>query len=489
MPHRPISIQTLGLCFPHKVCFTDFSAQVHDGDRIAIIGQNGSGKSTLLQILQGRMDPSEGNIHVPEDVSFGYVPQVIEGFRTLSGGQRLNEALSLALSPHPNVLLLDEPTNHLDGMNRRSLMRHLQKFPGTLIVISHDVDLLRTCVNSLWHIEDGKISIFRGNYDDYRFEIIRKRNAIEDELTRLNRQKKEAHQSLMKEQARAKNSRLRGEKHIKQRKWPTIVSDAKARRAEETSGHKKNEINRQRQDLVEQLADLRLPEIIVPKFTLKACNVSPTQTVISIQEGSCGYGSPLLNNIFLDLKACDRLAITGDNGSGKTTLVRAIMNDELVIKSGGWLLPKREDIGYLDQHYATLNPFKTVLETIQEIASNWSHEAVRRHLNDFLFRKNEEVTALVSTLSGGEKVRLSLAQIATKTPRLLILDEITNNLDLETRTHVMQVLQQYPGALLVISHDEDFLKEIGIQNFYDLKNEKTRIFKMINCLYLMNPLS
>lgn len=472
MSHHPISIQTLGLCFPHKVCFTDFSAQVHYGDRIGIIGQNGSGKSILLKILQGRVDPSEGKIHVPEDVLFGYVPQVIEDFETLSGGQRLNKALSLALVPRPNVLLLDEPTNHLDAMNRRSLMRHLRKFSGTLILISHDVDLLRACVDSLWHIEEGKITTFTGNYDDYRREIALKRKAIEEQLSHLNRERKTAHQSLMREQARAKNSRYQGEKHIKQRKWPTIISDAKARRAEETSGLKKKEIQSKRLELVEQLADLRVPEIIVPKFSLKASDVSSSKTLVSIREGSCGYEAPFLANIFLSLETCDRLAITGDNGSGKSTLVRAIMKDELVIKSGDWLLPNREDIGYLDQHYATLNPCKTVFETIQEVAPMWFQGEVRRHLNDFLFRKSEDVTTLVSTLSGGEKARLSLAQIAAKTPKLLILDEITNNLDLETRTHVIEVLQNYPGAMVLISHDEDFLKEIGVHYFYDLGSGK-----------------
>lgn len=135
-------------------------------------------------------------------------------------------------------------------------------------------------------------------------------------------------------------------------------------------------------------------------------------------------------------------------------------------------MPKPEDIGYLDQHYSTLVSTRTVFEEIQTLAPTWPHEGVRRLLNDFLFRKNEEVLALVSTLSGGEKARLSLAKIAAKTPKLLILDEVTNNLDLETRAHVIQVLNHYPGALIVISHDEEFLKEIGIENFYELKSRK-----------------
>ena len=153
-------------------------------------------------------------------------------------------------------------------------------------------------------------------------------------------------------------------------------------------------------------------------------------------------------------------------------MIKAILDNESVIKSGNWHTPKVSDIGYLDQHYGTLSAEKTVLETIAELVPTWTHIEVRRHLNDFLFRKNEEVNALVRTLSGGEKARLSLAQIAAKTPKLLILDEITNNLDLETKEHVTQVLKAYPGAMIVISHEADFLEEIGINEVVDVNKFK-----------------
>ncbi|MDZ4322867.1 MAG: ATP-binding cassette domain-containing protein, partial [Alphaproteobacteria bacterium] len=280
----------------------------------------------------------------------------------------------------------------------------------------------------------------------------------------------ETHQALMKEQTRAAKSRAKGEKHIEQRKWPTIVSDEKARRAVETSGRKKKAIAHKKQDLIEQLSELRLPEILKPKFSLEVSTKS-SKALVSTQEGACGYSKPILQNIYLSVGPQDRMAIKGDNGSGKTTLIKAILNDPSVIKSGHWCAPNREDMGYLDQHYSTLDPQKTVLETIHDLVPTWTHGDIRRHLNDFLFRKNEEVNAFVKTLSGGEKARLSLAQIAAKTPKLLILDEITNNLDLETRDHVIQVLKEYPGAMMVISHDEDFLKTIKITHFYNINQE------------------
>lgn len=468
MSHSPIYLKNIGYSLPQKACFAGFTTQIHMGSRIAIIGNNGCGKSTLLKILQGLIEPTDGHVQTPEDAHLAYIPQVIEEFDALSGSQRFNRALTQAIALDPNVLLLDEPTNHLDLNNRKSLLRMLGSFPGTLIIASHDVELLRTVTDTLWHIDQGKIRVFSGQYEDYRRDLSSQRAAIEHELSHLNRQKKDIHQALMQEQERANKSRIKGEKSISKSKWPTMVSHAKARRAAETTGRKKNAIQHKKDGLLDQLSDLRQPEVIHPKFSLTSADVG-SKVIVSISYGSVGYEFTLLKSIRLSVIGVERLAIRGNNGSGKSTLLKAILGDESLRKSGEWSVPRFDEIGYLDQHYRTLDLNKTVLETIQDIAPSWEHAVIRRHLNDFLFRKNEEVHALVPTLSGGERVRLSLAQIAARTPKLLLLDEITNNLDLETRDHVIQVLRNYPGAMIVVSHDEDFLEAIEIKNFYDLR--------------------
>ena len=469
MIHKPIQLKNLSLLFPYKTCFEDFNAQIIYGSRIAIIGRNGGGKTTLLKILHGAVDPTSGSIQCPDDVVFGFVPQIVEDFESLSGGQRLNSAMTRGLRCDPNVLLLDEPTNHLDRNNRKSLMRMLRSYSGTLIIVSHDTELLRNCIDTLWHIDNGKIHVFSGNYDYYIREVRKARASIEQNLSRLDRKKKDMHHALMKEQKRAAKSKIRGQKSILQRKWPTVVSYAKAGRAEETSGRKKSAIDHKKQDLAEQLMILNLPEIIVPKFSLSGGEIAD-RTIISISDGSIGYTGkdPFLQKISLSISSKDRIAIQGDNASGKSTLIKAILGDARVVKSGNWQVPKLVDIGYLDQHYETLSSEKTVLETIFELVSTWTHVEVRRHLNDFLFRKNEEINNIVSQLSGGEKARLTLAQISALTPKLLILDEITNNLDLETREHVIEVLKHYPGSMIVISHDADFLKAIEIYDCYQI---------------------
>ncbi|MDR2371589.1 MAG: ATP-binding cassette domain-containing protein [Puniceicoccales bacterium] len=441
-----LKIETFSVAFPHKVCFEKFSTTVATGERIAIIGKNGSGKSTLLKII------AETN----RDVC--YIPQIIENFDRLSGGERFNRALSQALSTHPDALLLDEPTNHLDAANRKSLLRMLEDFSGTLMIATHDREILRKIVDKIWHIDGVKIHVFFGKYDDYMAEIQNKREAIVRQVEILNAQKKSMHEKLMKEQERIAKSKASGKKKVANRHWLKAVGHLKANQAEKSQGSKLKSIDAKKQQLLEQLEDLKLPEIIVPKFSISAQDIG-RKMLVSIRKADVAYGDKtILKNINLSVMSGERVAITGKNGSGKTTLVKAILNHPDTAKTGDWDVIPPEQIGYLDQFYTTLDPQKTALQIIPD----------RKLLNNFLFRKNEEVNNKVQNMSGGEKARLSLALIAAHTPKLLILDEITNNLDRETREHVAQVLKEYPGAMLLIAHDQEFLDAIAVDKCFEL---------------------
>lgn len=466
--HKPIQIKQLNLSFSHKTCFEEFSTDIDYGSRIAIIGRNGCGKSSLLNLLRGAISPTAGCVHLPPNAVIGYVPQVVTDFSEQSGGERLNNALTQAFNLQPNILLLDEPTNHLDERNRRHVLRWLVHFPGTLLVVSHDVALLRQMVDTFWHIDQGRIHIFTGGFDDYQQARSMQYANLQTSLQRLKSEKKSLHQSLMQEQQRAAKSKSKGAKNIDQRKWPTVVSHAKADRSQQTSGRKKAALSHKKEAVLAELAVLHLPEVIVPKFHLSA--KQNRHTILSISQGAIGYVQNhwLLQEIYLSVTAGHRIAIVGDNGSGKSTLLRAILGDPNVIRMGEWPLPKQNAIGYLDQHYQTLSPTDTVLTTISHLMPNCSQVEIRRHLSDFLFRSQEEVNTPIAQLSGGEKARLSLAQIAAFTPELLLLDEVTNNLDLETRQHIIEVLKAYTGSLIVISHDEDFLQAIDIQDHYKI---------------------
>lgn len=470
MIHKTIQIRGLSLYFPHKICFEDFSVQVPYGSKIAIIGRNGCGKSSLLKILLGKLEPSFGELFIPSDSQIGYVSQLIEEHQDLSGGQRFNELLTQELSSSPNLLILDEPTNHLDTSNKKNLIRLLRYYDGTLIVATHDKEFIRDCADILWHIDDEKVKVFSGDYDNYMQSIIQQRQYIEHKASCIDKEIKASHCSLMKEQQRASKSRAQGEKSIISHKWPTVKSATKVLRMVEASSRQQSAIRKQKEDLLEQFSQLRCPEIIRPTFNLKAKHQSD-RVIVSVNGGALGYqeGRWILESIYLNINTGQRIAIQGDNGAGKSTLVRGLIQDRRLYKGGEWITPQRHEIGYLDQHYAHLDGEKTVLEITQALMLDASHAQVRNFLNDFLFRKNEEVHCKVRDLSGGEKVRLSLAQIAASTPKILILDEITNNLDLETREHVIQVLRRYPGALVLVSHDEEFLNTLGGVEYVDIR--------------------
>ena len=195
------------------------------------------------------------------------------------------------------------------------------------------------------------------------------------------------------------------------------------------------------------------------------------KNVLSISEGSARYKTEMtvvLKNINVSLCGGERLAVVGENACGKTTLFKAILNDPEIARSGVWDTPPRKDIGYLDQYYQNLDDNKTVLETIADLIPYKTYGEIRNFLNDFLFRKNEEVNKKNVLLSGGERARLSLAVIAAKTPKLLLLDEITNNVDLQTKNHITQALKEYPGAMLIISHERAFLQKINAVGFLEL---------------------
>lgn len=460
----PITLKDLVLSFTNKICFEDFTTTIYPGSRIAIIGNNGNGKSCLLNILRQTLKPTSGQITVPSHISIGYVEQVIDEFDTLSGGQRFNKRLSEALGAFPDLLLLDEPTNHLDTHNRKQLIAMLQRYQGTLIVVSHDIELLRQSFDTLWHIDKNKVHIFNGRYDDYIKENQLEEKSIKSEISKLKQGKKKSHQDLMREQVRAKKSKAYGEKKYADDRM--ALQGARAQ-GQMTCNKNNKFLANKKEALLSRLNQLYTPEVIRPNFSLTADTLR-NGPLLTVREASIGYkeNQPILNNISLSLTIKSRVALRGKNASGKSTLVKAILNDKAIIRSGDWFLPKINTIGYLDQHYALLNPRLSVFDHLSQLRPDWNDAKKRRHLNDFIFRNNEIVYQSCEKLSGGEKVRACLSFLAAKTPRLLILDEVTNNLDLETKAHITQVLQAYPGALMVISHEQAFLDAINIELSY-----------------------
>jgi ATPase subunit of ABC transporter with duplicated ATPase domains len=456
-----LKIKNLSINFSGISLFDDFSASVNHGDRIAIIGANGCGKSSLLRAIISEI---EFNGQIKIDGSIINIPQntFING---KSGGESFNEHLTNLIANSPDLLLMDEPTNHLDIYNRKNLIRFVKKYHGAVVIASHDESFIKECCNILWIIEDRKIKIFHGCYDDYLRENEIKRHQIENEIAGLKHDNEKIHLEKMKEQDRLKNKKDRGGKAIENHRWPTVKSLTKLDRGNASSIDKMAKISEQKRELIENLNDIHKNKVVKLKFDIQSDNFHGA--ILSIRNGSIFRNSKkILDNINIEISSNDRVAIIGKNGSGKSSLVNAIIGNSEIERCGDWNLPNHNFIGYLDQHYRNLDQEVSIFDFVNSLKPDFDNIEIRKILNDFLFRKNEEVYNLIKNLSGGEMARLSLLQISLMNPRLLILDEVNNNLDITTKRYIINLLNKYSGAMIIISHDEDFLDKIGINKIF-----------------------
>ncbi len=242
------------------------------------------------------------------------------------------------------------------------------------------------------------------------------------------------------------------------------------------------------------LSDIFIPEELIPRFNFSSQSASSTACLVHIINGSVSYKidqtlQPILSDINFSLAGNEKILLQGNNGSGKTTFIKAILSnnnesqgfnnspnfkDTVLVRAGSWEVVDNINIGYLDQHYANLIPDLTAVESMQQYAPKMTMPEIRDHLNSYLLRKNEEVNLSVKYLSSGEKVRLSLALIAAKIPKLLILDEITNNVDLETKHHLQNILRSIPSSYILICHDGNFCQEFECDSQYIVENGKMR---------------
>lgn len=469
----PITLRHVALSFPHKICFERISVILSPGSKIGLMGQNGCGKSTLLRILCGLSLCSEGEIDIPPHLNMTYVPQRIpessyDSDIRRSGGEALYQAVCKAFSQNPDVLLLDEPSNHLDQQHRAGLLRLINAYKGTLIIASHDDEFLRH-MDALWHINAGTMTVFNGNFDDYlkMQHTIRLQDEVEENALRQ-------YQKDVKEEIQKKQTKNAGGKRKAAKKFGNDKMQLGGVKnwGEQSSGKALQHLHNKQRQIENTLKCRQKNEEVQPRFHLYG-ETGGQKNLVTIANGAVFYDNrEVLKKVSLAISKNERIALCGKNGSGKSTLLQAIMHSSTVVRTGFWDTPSLEHVCYLDQYYSLLRNAManngTVLSIVQETMPNSAYVDLRRHLNNFLFRKNEEINCPISLLSGGEQARLCLAVLAARSPQLLLLDEMTNNLDRITRQHVIRVLQAFPGALVLVSHDRDFLKAVGITTYYHI---------------------
>ena len=495
-----------------KSLFKNVQVNIGQGDRprIALVGSNGVGKSTLLKILAGQLSPTTGSVtrngtvyylpqistikqNIKADTVLDFLSSVSEEWWkieeilqaqfsatlnlslplfNLSGGELTKLFLAIGLSFEPQVLLLDEPTNHMDLMALESLRAFLNDFEGAFVIVSHKPFFLDQVTDITWELTPEGVKVYGGNFSLYREqkEIELEARLRSHEVAR--KELKRAKTTALQEQQRAAQSRKKGQQLAGS--IPRIVAGAMKRRAEVTAGIAKQKHEAAVANATQQVTQTKVR-------TTKATSIQLEQTsqkrrnLIDIQGANLWVAQNLLvKNIQLHISSGDRIAIAGANGSGKSSLVKAILHRDsttAILESGEILLAPTMQAVYLDQTYELVNREQTILENMQAANRNLNYQLLRQQLGHFLF-KYDDVHKSASVLSGGELARLAIAMISISQIDLLILDEPTNNLDIETVDQMVEGINEYQGALWVISHDLDFLSRIHITQAYKLSEQE-----------------
>jgi ATP-binding cassette subfamily F protein 3 len=362
--------------------------------------------------------------------------------KDFSGGWRMRLNLAQALISRADLLLLDEPTNHLDLDAVLWLQRWLNRFTGTLVLISHDRDFLDNVISQILHIEHQKAKLYAGNYSG--FERQRAEHLAQQDAQYQKQQKEVAHLTAFVDRFRAKAS--------------------KAKQAQS------------RLKRLQKLPELA-PAHIDSQFTFsfKQPETMP-YPLLSIENADCGYGENtiIVKNANITLVPGSRIGLLGRNGAGKSTLIKTLAGDISAVK-GDRAAAQELKIGYFSQHQLEqLHLSSTAIEHITRFHKNMTELQARTYLGSFGF-SGEQALSLVKTMSGGEKARLVLALIVLEKPQLLLLDEPTNHLDLEMRQALVLALQDFTGAIILIAHDR-YLLESCVDEFYLVANGKAEAF-------------
>ncbi len=463
-----LALQAIRLTLGNHLLLDGAELSVTAGDKIALVGRNGSGKSTLLKIAAGEIVPDGGVRFLQPGATIRYLPQEpdISGFATtlayveagmgegdddyraqylleqlglngredpaqLSGGEARRAALARAMAPEPDILLLDEPTNHLDLPAIEWLEAEIKSLKSALVIISHDRRFLAGLTRATVWLDRGVTR--RLNQGFGAFEAWRDTTLEEEELARhkLDRQ------------------------IVREEHWLTYGVTARRTRnvgrLERLAGLRADRKNQRR-----ATGDVRM--------TVTEASTSGAM-VVDADNISKSFGSrPIVRNFTTRVIRGDRIGIVGPNGAGKTTLIK-LLTGELAPDSGKLRLGSNLELATLDQRRKSLDPETTLKDALTAGGSdtliiNGQPKHVIGYMKDFLFGPEQARTA-VSKLSGGERGRLTLARALAMPSNFLVLDEPTNDLDLETLDLLQEMLSDYPGTVIVVSHDRDFLDRVA----------------------------
>ncbi|WP_010500862.1 ribosomal protection-like ABC-F family protein [Paenibacillus elgii] len=444
-----------------RLLFAADQLRVAEQDRIGIVGRNGAGKTILLQVLAGRMEADQGTVSVSGTV--GYIPQLQEDDAGKSGGELTSRSIEEALAGKPDLLFADEPTTNLDMEHIAWLERGFADFPGAIVIISHDRSFLDRVCSQIWELEGQRITVFKGNYSDY--------DAQKQLAKRQQQEKYEEYVTRKQELERA--IALKKQKAVHMLKPPSHMGTSESRLWKMQKGTKQKGMHQSikaietRIDKLERVEKPReLPQV---KMDIPDAAAFRSRAVLRVERLSASVGRRTLwKNASFQLKSGEKAALIGPNGSGKTTLIRKIIRAE----EGVHLVPGLR-IGYFSQNLDILRPEKSILDNVKA-TSDHPEQLIRSVLARLLFRQ-DDIYKRVDVLSGGERVKVAFAKVFCSPIHMLVMDEPTNYLDIDSIEALEQLLAAYPGTVLFVSHDRRFVRRIAGKMF-EIRNESIVTF-------------
>lgn len=527
-----LTLQDITYIHPNKdLLFIDLDFIVNNHQKIALVGNNGTGKSTLLKILAGELQPSGGLVkadpkpyYVPQlfgqfndhsvaealriDVKLNALREILEGrvteenmellnddwtieerchealahwgladldltqkMEALSGGQKTKVFLAGIDIHRPETVLLDEPSNHLDISGRKLLYDYITRTSNTLVIVSHDRTLLNL-LNTVCELSKRGITTYGGNYDFYAEQKMIENDAMNQDVKSKEKALRKAKETAKESIERQQKLDARGKKKQEKAGVPTIMMNTLRNSAENSTSKMKGIHAEKMGNISQELSQLRkeLPGIDKMKMDFDNSTLHTGKTLINARDINFGYDDELLWKLPLTFRVTsgERLVIKGANGSGKTTLIRMMLGE--LHPTSGTLDRATVKTIYIDQDYSLINNTLSVYEQAQQFNSGALQEHdIKIRLNHFLFTR-EYWDKSCRALSGGEKMRLMLCSltISNQAPDIMILDEPTNNLDIQNIEILTNAINEYKGTLLIISHDEYFLKEVNVERVIEL---------------------
>lgn len=423
--------------------------QIHQNDRIGLVGRNGSGKTTLLEVLAGKRSPDHGVV-IPHGVC-ELLPQLKKMDTTKSGGEVTQEYIKEALAKNPEILLADEPTTNLDTSHIEWLEKQLTRWQGALVLVSHDRAFLDALCTTIWEIHDGIVREYTGNYSDYVEQKELEHRQQEMAYEKYEKKKKQLEDAL----------KLKEKKADRATKAPKNVSasEASITGAKPYFAKKQKKLQKTAKAMETRLEKLekvdKVKETPAIKMNLPNEETFKGRIALRVTELPGNLDQRILwKTASFTVQGGDKLAIIGPNGCGKTTLLKKIIHQD----QGVTISPSMK-FGYFSQNLNILNTEKSILENVQSTSKQ--NETLIRTVLARLHFFQEDVYKTVGVLSGGERVKVALAKLFVSDINTLILDEPTNFLDIHAVESLESLLQEYEGTIILVSHDRRFIQNIA----------------------------